>query len=649
MKEDCAVISLKFRIAVFTFSPSAAESIKKAAKANVDDVDLELYDQGLEEAVPVAQALAEQGVEVIVSRRGTSALMRESLRIPIISFPVTSLDILTTIKQAAKHDRKILFPAFRKKIPGLEIVEDLMGIELLQYVYSDSKSLDETFVRASEKGCHVAVGGGVSKRLGRKRNFEVIEIQTSEAEIYSTLENAKSVAQSNRKERRKAQRFLQVIDSISEGVLAVDQTGQTIIMNSTARNTFQSFNHPEGSQQDSNRLSPFNFRRVMKDKEPLLNRVETFKGVKYVVNYFPILIDSQVIGAVSTFKDIDNVVNAENALRRSLTKGLIAKYHIENLIHASPNMKAIVEQAKRFAATDFTILITGETGTGKEILAQSIHNLSSRSLKPFVSVNCASLPDQLIESELFGYEQGAFTGAQRGGKPGLFEVAHTGSIFLDEICAMPHSVQTSLLRFLEQREVRRVGGDRLIPVDLRIISAANRNLVEEVHCGRFRNDLFHRLNVLKINIPSLRERPSDIPLLIEHFIDVFCAEHRKDPLFIPPAYLQKLIQYEWPGNVRQLDNFIKQLLLLCSSDFDEDIFDSLYSDLVSNAEPLINGITIPDIDHEEECSSEIRNYEARILKQALLKAKFSRSKAAKILGISRTTLWRKLKEANIDI
>ena len=147
------MISLKFRIAVFTFSPSAAESIKKAAKANVDDVDLELYDQGLEEAVPVAQALAEEGVEVIVSRRGTSALMRESLRIPIISFPVTSLDILTTIKQAAKHDRKILFPAFRKKIPGLEIVEDLMGIELLQYVYSDSKSLDEAFVRASEKGC----------------------------------------------------------------------------------------------------------------------------------------------------------------------------------------------------------------------------------------------------------------------------------------------------------------------------------------------------------------------------------------------------------------------------------------------------------------------------------------------------------------
>jgi transcriptional regulator with PAS, ATPase and Fis domain len=647
-KRGVVVVMPKYKFAFFNYSDSAAEILRQAAQAQGEEMDLQLLDQGLEDAVPVAQTLEAQGVEVILSRRGTAGLLREKLQIPIISIPVTSIDILTAIQQAAEYGRKIIFPAFRKKIPGLEIVEDLIGIELLQGVYYDSKSLDGALVQASGLGCRVAVGGRVTRKLAARHGFKVVEIQTSEEEIYSTLENAKSVAQSNREERKKVKRFQKVLDSLSEGVVAVDQKGQIIIMNETARNRLQS---PDESADAPAALAgsfPSDFQKVMRIKEPLLNRIESVKGVQHVVNYFPIMMDAELIGAVSTFKDIDNVVEAENALRRSWSKGLIARYHIDSLIHKSPTMQALVERVKRFAPTDSTILITGETGTGKEIVAQSIHNLSARSKKPFVSINCASLPDQLIESELFGYEQGAFTGARKGGKPGLFELAHTGSIFLDEISATPQNVQTSLLRVLEQREVRRVGGDRLIPVDLRIISAANTNLAEMLSGGKFRSDLFYRLNVLNITIPPLRKRRQDIPLLIEHFIQNFSAQHGIDPLHLPPAYLQNMMQYQWPGNVRQLANFIEQLVLLCGSRFKVDIFESLHLELISSSEAQ-KVASVATASLKEQSLAQIQEYESRMLWQALVKARFSKKEAARSLGMSRTTLWRKLKKANIEL
>jgi propionate catabolism operon transcriptional regulator len=646
--EDYTVVTSKIKIGVFTFSPSAAKAIQNVVRAQFTDVDLQLMNIGLEQAIPVAHDLVAQGVEVIVSRRGTATLLRESLQVPIIAFPVTSIDILAAIRMAAQFGKKILIPCFRKTIRGLEIVEDLLEIQLIQSIYYDSKSLDETFVQASNQGCQVAVGGGVTKSFSQRHHFKVIEIRTSEEEIYSTLENARSVAQSSREERKKLLRFHQVLDGLSEGVMAVDQSGQVIIVNKKAKMSLETMNGSKGRTA----TAPFiatQFQKVMESAEPLLNRVESIKGVQYVVNCFPIMMDSEVIGAVSTFKDIDNVVKAENALRQSWAKGLVSRHHIDNLIHKNPVMQDVVKMAKRFAATDSTILITGETGTGKEILAQSIHNLSPRYKKPFVSLNCASLSDHLIESELFGYEQGAFTGAQKGGKPGLFEVAHTGSIFLDEISATPENVQTSLLRVLEQREVRRVGGDRLIPVDLRVISASNTNLAEEVHRGKFRSDLFYRLNVLNIAIPPLRERRSDIPFLLEYFIQHVSAQHRIAPLIIPPVYQEIMMQYPWPGNVRQLRNFVERLILLCDSRFNEDVFEFLNVELLSctqvQTEPTVTNFPLS---LKEESVQAIRDCESRALWQALVLSKFSKKEAARVLGMSRTTFWRKLKRANID-
>jgi len=368
-----------------------------------------------------------------------------------------------------------------------------------------------------------------------------------------------------------------------------------------------------------------------------------------VFNYLPVEMNKEIIGGVWTIKDITNVMKAENAVRRSLSKGLTAKYCIEDLIHESAVMRDIVNRSRQFAKTDSTILIMGATGTGKEILAQSIHNLSGRAGNPFVSVHCGALPEQLLESELFGYEEGAFTGSKKGGNPGRFEIAHKGTIFLDEIDTTPSSVQTRLLRVLQEQEVMRLGADRKIPIDVRIVAAASKDLGLSVQEGRFREDLFFRLNVLRIFLPPLKNRMEDIPGLLDHFIRKLSNKHGLDPIVLSHSYIQKLMEYSWPGNVRQLRNFVERLVLNCNLRCSTDTLDELYEELIQY--PPQNQNVLPALNVEPlkgQIKAKMVDQESLIIKKALFNAKFSKTKAARDLGISRATLYRKLKKAAIQ-
>jgi DNA-binding NtrC family response regulator len=234
---------------------------------------------------------------------------------------------------------------------------------------------------------------------------------------------------------------------------------------------------------------------------------------------------------------------------------------ITGIVGETDVMEEVLERVVQIASVDSTALIQGESGTGKELVARGIHALSARRHRPFIAVNVAALPETLLESELFGHEKGAFTGAASLRK-GLFELAHSGDIFLDEIGEMPMGTQTKLLRVLEEREFRRVGGEELIRVDVRVIAATNRSLREEVEAGRFRRDLYHRLNVLRIELPSLRERKEDIPPLVERFIDEFSRAHDRPFRGIDPEAMQILVDYRWPGNVRELRNLVESMVVL---------------------------------------------------------------------------------------
>ncbi|MDZ4163837.1 MAG: sigma 54-interacting transcriptional regulator [Smithellaceae bacterium] len=633
----------KYKFGVIASKISIVEGAKRILEE--EGHELHIAYSSLDEAIPAGRKMEAAGVEAILSWRGTTNLLRENLHIPVLSFPQTSLDILSCLKSAAGLGKKILLPVFRSRLNGLDLLEELLGIELIQGIYHDKASLECLIYEAGREGCEVVIGGGTSLRNAKKYGLHGVEIQVSEDVIAATIENAKSVVKSNREEQEKAQRYHCIIDSASEGIIAVDQDNIITTVNRAARDYLRCDEQEMIGKPVTTFIPESPMSRILRTQSPLLNNVEKIDQDSFVFNHIPVVVGGNCVGGVSTFRDISNVMRAENKVRRTLTKGLEAKYHLGDLIYESKVMRDVITRVRRFAQTDSTILITGETGTGKEIIAHSIHNLSRRSRFPFVSINCAALPDQLLESELFGYEEGAFTGSKKGGKPGLFEMSHLGTVFLDEVATTPPGVQVRLLRVLQEREVMRLGADRVIPIDVRVLAAVNKDLEGEVQSGRFREDLFFRFNVLQIHLPPLRRRPEDIPALTQAFILEYSTRHNLAPQAIPADCLKKLCNYFWPGNIRQLKNFIERLVLLCNDQFEQAVFDELYGELIKyspGVKPRPTEVTEPSL--KDEMARQKKDSEAEIIHKALEQARFSKGKAAEILGISRTTLWKKMKE-----
>ncbi|MDK2909426.1 MAG: sigma-54 dependent transcriptional regulator, acetoin dehydrogenase operon transcriptional, partial [Bacteroidales bacterium] len=271
--------------------------------------------------------------------------------------------------------------------------------------------------------------------------------------------------------------------------------------------------------------------------------------------------DERQLGYMVTFREFRRVINLVNKYT-----GSHARFSFDDIIALSPTMIELVEYAKKIADSPSSVLITGESGTGKEVFAQSIHQASSRKDAGFVAINCGAISPTLIESELFGYEEGAFTGARKGGRPGKFELADKGTLFLDEIGEMPPEMQVKLLRAIQEGRITRVGGQKEIPVDVRIIAATNRNLLQLVQEGKFREDLFYRLNVINLVIPPLRERLEDLPLLAEHFINKINKRLGKSIRGVSKDAIKVLREYKWPGNVRELENVFERAILLCQGD-----------------------------------------------------------------------------------
>ncbi|HGM3506130.1 TPA: sigma-54 interaction domain-containing protein [Clostridioides difficile] len=312
------------------------------------------------------------------------------------------------------------------------------------------------------------------------------------------------------------------------------------------------------------------------------------------------------------------------------------------MLGSSDSLMHSVNMAKKFAKSDSTIIITGESGTGKEIFAQSIHNYSNRFNGPFVAINCAAIPENILESELFGYVKGAFTGARNEGKAGVFELAHNGTIFLDEIGEISKDVQVKLLRVLQEREVTRIGDTKVVPINVRVITATNKNLVEQIDNNNFREDLFYRLCVLKLDLPPLRERKEDIEQLTYSIIS-----HYNKPVSISDSALKILSRYDFPGNIRQLKNIVERLVVMCDDNF---IDEHLVSDILISEPHFRKDISsAPTIDYSPNLvDNKIADYEKKLILETLEKNNGVKSATASQLGISTTTLWRKLKKYELS-
>lgn len=285
-----------------------------------------------------------------------------------------------------------------------------------------------------------------------------------------------------------------------------------------------------------------------------------------VIKKNKVIYEKDIYQNVYFFENVTYLKSLEQTVSEKIKfSGFVAKYKLDDIIHVSKAMNKCIEKAKIFAETEKTILILGESGTGKELLAQSIHNLSKRSLQPFVPVNCAAVPANLLESELFGYVKGAFTGASKEGKAGMFECANNGTIFLDEIGDMPYDLQSRLLRVIQEKQIMRIGSDKVIDINVRIIAATNKNLLREVEKGEFRKDLYYRISVLPIKVPSVRERRDDIMCIFKSFL--------KADTKIPHEIEEILMNYDWPGNVREMRNVAEYFELM--KDYDKSLPDYL--------------------------------------------------------------------------
>lgn len=362
----------------------------------------------------------------------------------------------------------------------------------------------------------------------------------------------------------------------------------------------------------------------------------------------PIIVNNKLIGSVAGLKDVTEINKLNDKLQDAKKKirQLSAKYIFDDIVGESKVFLEAKLQAQKAAKLPVTVLLRGESGTGKELFAHAIHAQSDRKNKQFIRINCAALPESLIESELFGYVEGAFTGAKKGGKKGMFEEANKGTIFLDEISEINLNTQVKLLRVLQEKEINRVGSPISIPVDVRIIAATNMNLEQAVRNGKFREDLYYRLNIFPINIPPLKQRKDDIPLLANEFIKKFNYEYGRNIRGIEEQAIHKLMEYTWPGNVRELENYIGRCII--NTSFSEQIIKKSnlpQQDMRSNGEYIFKEIPNEEIKRLDEY---IEKVEVEYLRNVLNSVNNNKTEAAKKLGISIRSLYYKLDKYGID-
>lgn len=587
----------------------------------------------LEQSLNIAREAEAMGVEVLISRGGTAQMLEKwNVAIPVVDMPVSPYDLLNAIHRAKQYGRNIKVIGFDRIIQGVERLAPILDVNITVHnieAKPDAKVLIDRSLKQGEK-IDVLLGGAAAENLAKELGIPTVLLETNRITIENSIKEARRIIELRNLERQKAEQVRAILQYINQGVIAVDRRGMVTVFNPAA-GRITGLNPPDIIGRSIDQILPDNsISKIMDEQTPELGRVEKMCSGMALTNCVPIVVKGQAVGAVETFEDVTIIQEYEQKIRLNLMKkGHVAKYELTDIIGDSPVIRKTKKLAQCYAAVDSTVLIVGESGTGKEMFAQGIHNLSDRSNGPFVAINCATIPEPLLESELFGYEEGAFTGARKKGKTGLFTRAHKGTIFLDEIAEMPIALQARLLRVIQEKEVNPLGSESVIPVDIRIIAATNKDLHEEVTNKRFRNDLFFRLNILNLKIPPLVDRGKDIRKVAEHFIRIYSRRLNKR-LHLSPEALSILEDYTWPGNIRELENIIERLCVISENNVPERDVQAIIDELSG---------------HMPAPSSSLEDMSREHILKVLGACNGNRTLAARKLNISRTSLWRRLKSA----
>lgn len=652
------------KVALIVPYESLIDIAKNYIKTKELSVDMEVFCLDEKEAIEVVK---EKGFEIVIAKGSTAEGLRNLPNINVIEIGLGTDVLLQDFQELyEKGFKKIHVISYERFFPlvfdnlkykGLELVfKRINNINEMHFLIGDSKLNDCDVILTNRFGYKIAT------HLGIKAKIATVKIDA----LYQAIDLAYALAHLEKVKRLQLNRLDLVINNVSEGVIILNRKKEVVFHNVTAdsimhgihdRDWFDTLEPYFADTKDKNKILNINNKQVMMQCKHF-----EFEGTD-IKNYIVFLQDT---------KDIEK---REHRVRRyNIAKGHVAKATFDSIIVKDVAMQKLVSDAKKFAKTSSTILICGATGVGKELIAQSIHNASSRKNQPFVSVNCASLPPSLIESELFGYAEGAFTGARQKGKMGLFELAHGGTIFLDEIGELPIDIQSRLLRVLQEREIMRIGDDKVIPLDVRIICAINRHLWELSQEGKFRLDLYYRINVLRLRIPSLKDRPDDILPIFNMYLNKFL--NSKNKAVIEEDAKNYLLSWPWPGNIRELRNVAEAVVLFGSKVTLKALKDIMW---MGNEFTSENGYITSTQDHnkttikvlkqehlapknQENIAKNLQgntsdNISLNINELASIKdlermyinkllKKYSADEVCKILNISRVTLWRKIKKDN---
>ncbi len=601
-----------------------------------DRADIEVVDGSFDGALAIAKARIAKGVvDVFVSAGSNASLLRKGLQAPVATIQLSGFDILQALIKGRQLSDRIGIVTYGQTIPELDSVKSLLNIEILQYAYQTPAMARQCIQQLQSAGIEVIVGSSLVVELAQEAGLRGM-LAYSLTSIRQGFEDALELARVARLEAGRYEQLNGVLHNLQDAVLAVNRDSQIIAVNPAMKSIFGQDNVTLLGQPLAMLTPDLSLGSTLTSGKEERGVVLRLAGHDWVVNRTPIREYGDITGVAITLYDARTIHEADNSLRiqhrRNQTNQGRTRYSFDRMMGQSPAFFRAVQTAQRYAKTDLGVLIVGESGVGKELFAQAMHHESVRVNRPFVALNCAAFPETLLESELFGYEEGAFTGSRRGGKRGLFEAAHTGTLFLDEIGDMPLTLQTRLLRVLQEREILRLGSTTAIPVDVRVIVATHQPLREMVASRHFRQDLYYRINTLRLALPALRERRTDIVPMAEHLVQscLLRLGSRLDASTALVTLQPYLEAYLWPGNVRELENFSERIaVFLMQFQNIEDIdYTGLELDCPELFETMpINTSLIPT-----------SNYKRALL--ALERSAGNHTLAAQQLGVSRSTFWR---------
>jgi propionate catabolism operon transcriptional regulator len=614
-----------------------ADLVRAESAAVVGRAMLQIVEQSAEDAMPLlADWLREGRLDAVVAAGQGAEWLRQRLAVPVASIRVGSDDILHALARARRLNPRAALLARRRLADRVELLQSILNLDLVPLIYDSDADARRHLDALAQAARPVVVGSSQIVHLAGQYGLDSVLVYSAES-VRAAFDAALELVRVARLEEVKRERLDRMLESLAEGVVAVDMNEAVQAINPALARLLGVTAERAIGRRLSELAAELSLASVIASGEARRDEVVSMSGRRLVTQRLPLLEGGEQVGAVLTLQESAAIERADRKLRADASRRPFrARHRLSDVLGDSPAMVAARDLATLYAGTDSSVLIQGASGTGKELFAQGIHLASGRADGPFVALNCAAFPESLLESELFGYEEGAFTGSRRGGKPGLIELADHGTLFLDEIGDMPLPLQTRLLRVLQEREVLRLGAGEPVPVDVRVIAATHADLRTAAEAGRFRTDLYYRLAILALPLPPLCQRDGDLPLLANHLAGDTLA--RLDcPLtadYLTPALLAAAAGYAWPGNVRELQNLVERLAVFLRAR------GCLGAEDVQRLAPEL-AVKLPQADPARLDAFTGQTRKARA--EAVLAAcGGDRGRAAAQLGVSRTTLWRLL-------